>query len=77
MAELNEVVRGKFTKEGWGWPTLANRAHYFKDDVLSSLCGRWMYNGKLEQGKDNSPDNCKECIRKLAKLKEEKHGRTE
>jgi len=62
------------TKEGWGPVTNAGTGmqskkwHYFKDH--RALCGRWMrFSDKdLEQGKDNSPDNCAECRRRLLKL---------
>jgi hypothetical protein len=57
--------------EGWGWPGLAKKAHYFSRD-LRSLCGRWGYGGHLEQGNDDSIDNCVECKRRLAKSR----GRT-
>ena len=46
-------------KEGWGWPALTRRAHYFRQ--ARSLCGRWMYQGELTQGNDDSNDNCTTC----------------
>jgi len=58
-------------KEGWAWALNWRKAHYIVNG--RSLCGHWMYLGnKLEQGKDNSPDNCVSCKRKLKKLKEVK-----
>lgn len=54
----------KTVKEGWGKPLLANTRHYFVDS--RSLCGSWgVYHGRLEQGGDDSPNNCKECARRL------------
>ena len=50
-------------REGWGWPLSSRKAHYFVDG--SSLCGRWMFFGSLEQGNDNSPDNCAPCKKNL------------
>lgn len=55
-------------KEGWGFPGRSNKAHYFVDTM--SLCRNWgLYFGPFEQGKDNSPDNCATCMKKLAKRK--------
>jgi hypothetical protein len=59
MAELTE---------GWVWFFNSRKAHYIKEH--RALCGRWLYLGSgYEQGKDDSPDNCAECKRKLQKLK--------
>lgn len=51
--------------EGWKWLMNATKWHYFVDH--ESLCGRWgtFTMDALEQGNDNSPDNCKMCRRKL------------
>lgn len=57
-------------KQGWGWPGLAYKAHYFVK--ATSLCGKWMYTGEVEDDKHKSPDNCKACLRKLKKLYPEK-----
>jgi len=58
----------KSLEEGWGFPALSKKAHYFVNSM--SLCRSWMYGGTLESGNDNSPDNCKRCI----KLKKERKG---
>jgi len=60
------------TKEGWGYIHNSPKWHYFIDG--RSLCGRWLSLGlgKLEQGSDSSPDNCKACRRKLEKRKRKK-----
>ena len=53
--------------EGWGFPGLARKAHYFVDSM--SLCRRWgLYQGLLsaDDGRP-SPDDCVECRRELAK----------
>lgn len=63
------------SKEGWGTVVSAGtlmpskKWHYFKDH--RSLCGKWMRfsDNDLEQGNDNSVDNCAECKRRLAKLR--------
>lgn len=57
--------------EGWTWLVNTKKWHYFRDS--RSLCGKWLYLGSsdLEQGKDNSPDNCVACVRKLAKEHQE------
>lgn len=55
-------------KEGWGFPGRSKKAHYFVDSM--SLCRKWgFYYGSLEQGNDDSPDNCAACRRELAKRK--------
>lgn len=60
----------KETKEGWGQCHNTPKWHYF-DKEGRSLCKRFMLFGKghLEQGNDDSPDNCAACQRKLEKLK--------
>ena len=57
--------------EGWTWLYNTTKWHYFKEG--RSLCGKWMVLSKqdYELGNDDSPDNCKTCQKKLAKLKEE------
>ena len=56
-------------KEGWGHPGhyQSRKWHYFRE--ARSLCGKWMFTGVLEQGSDDSPDNCASCKRKRAKEK--------
>jgi len=55
--------------EGWGFPR-SRKAHYFVDGM--SLCNKYgFYRGSLEQGNDDSPDNCAACRRKLAKRKKD------
>ena len=53
--------------EGWGeFVGSDRRAHYYVSGV--SLCRRLvLYCGALELGNDDSPDNCAECAKKLAK----------
>jgi hypothetical protein len=54
--------------EGWGWPLLARKAHYFRDH--RSLCGRWWYTGELDDpGPQASPDDCAACQKKLTSSK--------
>lgn len=51
--------------EGWGFPLNSRKAHYFVDTF--SLCRKMgFYRGDLEQGNNNSPDNCAECRKRLA-----------
>lgn len=59
-------------KEGWTYLINSTKWHYFVDN--RSLCGRWALwgNDELELGKDDSPDNCKACMSKLAKRKGQK-----
>lgn len=49
-------------ERGWGFPSNSKKAHYFHGG--RSLCSRWAYWGHLEQGDDESPDNCRECVRR-------------
>ncbi len=55
----------KVTKEGWGWPSNARKAHYFVDN--RSLCGRWLFFGELENFNHESSFNCLACRRKHKK----------
>lgn len=62
---MNEESKAK--RVGWGWPLNSKKAHYFHNDTIS-LCGKWMYAGRLELGNDESADNCVSCMRKRLKL---------
>jgi len=62
MAEIEQL---KTTIEGWGFPLLSKKAHYFVDG--RALCGKWWFGGELEQGNNDSSDNCKECVRRFKK----------
>jgi hypothetical protein len=55
--------------EGWVYIGGARFWHYVGRDGRS-LCGKWMYLGSTapELGKDDSPDNCKGCRKKLGIL---------
>lgn len=55
------------SKEGWAFPGLSRKAHYFVDK--RSLCGKWLYFEELEQGNDDSPDNCTACKKALQRRK--------
>lgn len=57
-------------KEGWTWLQNAKKWHYFVDG--ESLCGRYMLLAipDLQQGNDDSPDNCVTCRRKLKERKQ-------
>lgn len=54
--------------EGWGWPANSRKAHYFVDG--KALCGKWMFFGNLEEGNDESSDNCTACKKALVKRRE-------
>lgn len=60
--------------EGWWWPVNSRKAHYMV--AGRSLCGQWLVLGRpeLEQNNDNSPDNCRACVKRLTtrRLKEMK-----
>jgi hypothetical protein len=59
-----EEIDNAPVRRGWGWPLNSKKAHYFIG--AESLCRRWLYGGELEEGNDNSPDNCRACAKKLA-----------
>lgn len=58
------------SREGWIWLINSRKWHYFGPNG-KSLCGKFFLlgNPELEQGNDNSPDNCAICRRKLIKQK--------
>lgn len=60
------------SKEGWGHIHNSRKWHYFRE--RQSLCNKWgIFPGiiELEQGNDDSSDNCAACKRKLAKEREQ------
>lgn len=67
MDDKRMIKRGG---EGWSFCSTSAKAHYFVDG--RSLCNRWMFlsDPELEQGNDNSPDNCVICRKKLLRRKE-------
>jgi len=57
--------------EGWGWLHNSRKWHYFVGKT--SLCGKWWapwIGDDLEQGNDDSSDNCAECKRRLKRRRE-------
>ena len=54
---------------GWWWPFNSRKAHYIPNGRGHSLCMKWSTLGQVtvDEGNDNSPDNCAECRRRLAK----------
>ena len=58
-------------KEGWAHVNFSRKWHYFVDG--RSLCRSYgvFPSVQLEQGNDESPDNCAICMKKLAKRKAE------
>lgn len=58
----------RYPAEGWGFPALAKKAHYFQEGSATSICGGWMYTGPREPDEFESSDDCKTCRKKLAKL---------
>lgn len=58
-------------KEGWNWMYNARKWHYFRER-RSLCCKWWLPYGELDclqQGKDESPDNCVTCKNILRKEK--------
>ena len=60
------------SQTGWWTPTPNRqnaRFHYVDVDGVT-LCKKWMVSGgHIEEGKDDHPDNCKECRRVLERLR--------
>jgi hypothetical protein len=53
--------------DGEGWSRTPGKWHYFTADGIS-LCRKWHhFIAPREAGNDDSPDNCAECRRRLAK----------
>lgn len=59
-------------QEGWTYLINSPKWHYFVGN--RSICSRFMLLSlpELEQGKEESPDNCKACKTKLLKRKSKK-----
>ncbi|TAN60753.1 hypothetical protein EPN18_08015 [bacterium] len=59
------------TNEGWVYLKNSPKWHYIRN--RTSLCNKFLYLGtqELEQGNNNSPDNCAVCRKKLEKEKAE------
>jgi len=51
---------------GWTWLTNSTKWHYFNRDN-KSMCGKFMLLRlpELEDGNNDSPDNCKACRKAL------------
>jgi hypothetical protein len=60
---MSVEIKG-FALQGWGFPGLAKKAHYFQGAL--SLCGKWMFMGECTPETDvRSPDDCVACRKKL------------
>lgn len=55
-------------KAGWARPINANKHHFFLEDEVTSICGRWMYFATdLEPDTFESSEDCASCRRKVNK----------
>ena len=54
------------SKQGWGIVEESKKRHYF-DEGGRSICGSWLFFGKMEDDGVCREDNCKTCEKKLAK----------
>ena len=65
----NKFMAEELKTEGWKYLSNAKFWHYFREG--KSLCKKWGTFSKegFEQGNDESPDNCKSCLKVLLKLK--------
>lgn len=62
------TIETEILQTGWGFPSNSKKAHYFLNGDRRSLCLKWAFFGTLETGNNNSPDNCSECKKRLAKM---------
>jgi hypothetical protein len=76
--EIREARRIKdeyvaMTENGWAWPPLAVKFHYFVDNM--SLCRKWAYSGERdpiqEMGEQPTEVDCKVCWKLAKKLEAE------
>lgn len=56
--------------QGWGFPALAKKAHYFADGSTTSLCGKWLFTGIRIDEFHYHTDNCVKCMRRRAEAQE-------
>ena len=78
MSDTTRDPRKDPKPEGWTFLHNARKWHYFRNS--RALCGRWMYLGPdedLEQGNDESKDNCPTCVKKLLKEREKAANKAE
>jgi hypothetical protein len=53
--------------QGWGFPALSKKAHYFREGELRSMCGKWLYGGEREDDRHDHSENCADCKKRRAK----------
>ncbi len=65
------MTPGQEQRQGWGWPRLARKPHYFIG--TRSLCGKWAYAGELAPNDGETlKDDCAVCTRELAAMQARK-----
>lgn len=53
---------------GWARPINANKHHYFKENEMTSICGKWMlFSDNREPDTFESADDCAACRKKINK----------
>ena len=60
--------------DGWKFPDLSRKAHYYKEGGAISLCRKWLYTGPFCKsqgtlGESPGPDDCRVCHRKAVSAK--------
>ena len=55
-------------EQGWGFPYLAKKGHYFTENSMTSLCGKWIFTGARVDCFHDDEENCLTCMRKRGKL---------
>ena len=67
---------GEEKKSGWWWPSNSRKAHYICGGAGRSLCCKWGTFGQVtvQEGNDDSPDNCAVCKRRLAAMTPKRTG---
>ena len=55
----------------WRWPANSRKQHLFRLGEITSLCGRWMFNGEAQGEYDGTaaPSDCAECARRANRAK--------
>lgn len=69
-ADTTAPVAPAALAEGWGWPALSRKAHYFLAGDSTSLCRKWAFTGERIQAPvldEPGPDDCTTCSRMLAR----------
>lgn len=66
---MSEPANTPVLTAGWSWPGNATKCHYFPENDLTSLCGKWgFFGGQRSRDVGRSRDDCAGCRKKLDAL---------